>query len=82
MHVAEATYHTWNYTGVILASGAGERKGKLEERVVSDHPVAAVLPAAPGFWEPSPGCDDHHAAFPKERRVEVSDGTPLSLIHI
>jgi pimeloyl-ACP methyl ester carboxylesterase len=37
----------------------------------------AVLPAAPGYWEPSPGADDHHARFPKERRVVVSDGTPI-----
>jgi pimeloyl-ACP methyl ester carboxylesterase len=36
-----------------------------------------LLPAAPGFWEPSPGCDDHYAAFPKEARVVVSDGTPI-----
>ncbi|MBV9950788.1 MAG: alpha/beta hydrolase [Acidimicrobiia bacterium] len=37
----------------------------------------ALLPAAPGFWEPAPGCDDHYAAFPKEARVVVSDGTPI-----
>ena len=37
----------------------------------------ALLPAAPGFWEPSPGCDDHYAAFPKEARMVVSDGTPI-----
>jgi pimeloyl-ACP methyl ester carboxylesterase len=42
-----------------------------------DCSAPALLPAAPGFWEPSPGCDDHYAAFPKEARVVVSDGTPI-----
>jgi pimeloyl-ACP methyl ester carboxylesterase len=36
-----------------------------------------VLPAAPGYWQPSPGGDDRYAAFTKEARVVVSDGTPI-----
>ncbi len=36
-----------------------------------------VLPVAPDFWGPAPGSDGRSAAFAKEERIVVGDGTPI-----